>query len=283
MKTTPSAASPALRECPFPIPHQTPPNHRYSLGQRCLSFYHDLWYRLSERIRWSRTPCHETPAHRLTGLASWQTARIEALQARYGVTFESHYGQQTALANYAYLDVLEQAWRAMDRPSPQEGLVTDVGCANFWYARTLHNFFRPARLTGVDLEGFRLYPSGYSRYDAASGYVADLPHTAFVVADYCRVNEPVDVITAWFPFVTPGPVLAWRLPLALFCPELLFSSIARNLIGGGTFFMVNQGPDEAAIAAGYCRQAGLHSQGQWTHPQPLRERPHPPVASWWGH
>ncbi len=63
-------------------------------------------------------------------------------------------------------------------------------------------------LTGVDLEGFRLYPTGYSRYDFATGYAADLPHTAFVVADYCEVNAPVDVITAWFPFVTPAPVLA---------------------------------------------------------------------------
>ena len=124
------------------------------------------------------------------------------------------------------LDLLEQAWTSLNRQPRQGGLVTDVGCANFWYARTLHTFFRPAMLTGVEFEGFRLYPTGYSRYDSATGYVADLPHTAFVVADYCEVKEPVDVITAWVPFVTP--VLAWRLPLTLVCPERLFTSIARN-------------------------------------------------------
>ncbi len=240
-----------------------------------------MWYRLSERVRWSRRPYHEVPIGRLTELAPWQETCIDALQARYGISFESYYGAHTSLANYAYLDLLDRAWTSTDRPPPLGGIVTDVGCANFWYARTLHAFFRPARLTGADVEGFRLYPSGYSRYDAASGYIADLPRTSFVVANYCEVDDQADVITAWFPFVTPAPVLAWRLPLTIFSPERMFARIERNLAPKGTFFMVNQGTDEAAIAAAYCRRAGLRPQGQWIHPHPLRARPHPPVASWW--
>ena len=258
-----------------------PSSSRYSLGQRCRSLYHALWFGLSERIRWSRKPYHEVPVGRLTDLETWQSACIESLQARYGVCFESRYGRHTSLANYAYLDLLDQAWTATDRPIPTGGLVTDVGCANFWYAQTLHRFFQPAKLTGVDVEGFRLYPTGYSRYDAAAGYVANLPQTSFVTADYCEMDEQMDVITAWFPFVTPAPVLAWRLPLTVFSPERLFARIARNLSVGGTLFMVNQGTDEADVAAAYCRRAGLRSQGRWVHPRPLRPRPHPPVASWW--
>ena len=73
--------------------------------------------------------------------------------------------------------------------------------------------------------------------------------TSFVVVDYCEVDEQVDVITVWFPFVTPTPGLAWRLPLTVFSPERLFARIARNLAAGGTFFMVNQGTDEADVAA----------------------------------
>lgn len=42
----------------------------------------------------------------------------------------------------------------------------------------------------------------------------------------------------------------------MFSPERLFARIARNLSVGGTLFMVNQGTDEADVAAGYCRQAG---------------------------
>lgn len=281
MPTTPPVTFHAPRLVQAPAPSPSSPNHRYSLGQRCRSLYHALWFGLSERIRWSRKPYHEVPVGRLTDLETGQSACIESLQARYGVCFESRYGRHTSLANYAYLDLLDQAWAAADRPVPTGGLVTDVGCANFWYAQTLHRFFRPAKLTGVDVEGYRLYPTGYSRYDAAAGYVADLPQTSFVTVDYCEMDEQVDVITAWFPFVTPTPVLAWRLPLTVFSPERLFASIARNLAAGGTLFMVNQGTDEADVAAGYCRQAGLRSQGCWVHPRPLRPRPHPPVASWW--
>ena len=281
MPTTPPVTFHAPRLVQAPAPSPSSPNHRYSLGQRCRSLYHALWFGLSERIRWSRKPYHEVPVGRLTDLETWQSACIESLQAHYGACFESHYERHTSLANYAYLDLLDQAWTAAGRPVPTGGLVTDVGCANFWYAQTLHRFFRPAKLTGVDVEGFRLYPTGYSRYDAAAGYVADLPQTSFVTVDYCEMDEQVDVITAWFPFVTPTPVLAWRLPLTVFSPERLFARIARNLAAGGTLFMVNQGTDEADVAAGYCRQAGLRSQGCWVHPRPLRPRPHPPVASWW--
>lgn len=258
-----------------------PPDDHYSLLQRCRSLYHELWFRLSERIRWSRQPYHEKPIGCLAGLTSWQIARINELQVRYDLRFETHYGQHTALANYAYLDLLHQAWTNTNRPVPQGGVVADVGCANFWYARTLHAFFRPATLTGVDVEGFRLYPTGYSRYDAARGYIAGLSQTSFLVANYCEVETKADVITAWFPFVTPSPVLAWRLPLTVFSPERLFDRIARNLTSQGLFFMVNQGSDEAAIAADYGRRAGLRLVDRWVHPRPLRTRPHPPVVSWW--
>lgn len=118
-------------------------------------------------------------------------------------------------------------------------------------------------------------------YDAACGYIAQLPQASFLVANYCKVESPTDVITAWFPSVTLSPILAWRLPLTVFSPERLFRRIACNLTAQGLFFMVNQGAEEAAIAASYCRTAGLHFLGQWVHSRPLRARPHPPVASRW--
>ena len=186
-----------------------PPSHyHFSVGQRCGSLYHRVWYRIFERLRWSKKPYYEDPIGRLPELAPWQTDCIARLQARYEVAFESHYGQDTTLVNYAYLDLLDQAWAATGRLLGHGGHVTDVGCANCWYARTLHGFFRSAKLTGVELEGFRLYPTGQSRYDAASGYIAAFPGSTFVVGDYGERDEQADVITAWFPFVTPAPVLS---------------------------------------------------------------------------
>jgi hypothetical protein len=43
--------------------------------------------------------------------------------------------------------------------------------------------FPPAKLTGVEVEGFRLYPTGHSRYDTAAGYIAALSYTCFVVGN----------------------------------------------------------------------------------------------------
>ena len=81
-----------------------------------------MWYRLSERVRWSRRPYHEVPIGRLTELAPWQETCIDALQARYGISFESYYGAHTSLANYAYLDLLDRAWTSTDRPPPLGGM-----------------------------------------------------------------------------------------------------------------------------------------------------------------
>ena len=36
--------------------------------------------------------------------------------------------------------------------------------------------------------------------------------------------KPADLITAWFPFLTPAAILAWRLPLSLLAPERLFAA-----------------------------------------------------------
>ncbi len=93
------------------------------------------------------------------------------------------------------------------------------GAASFWYAAPLRAFFRPRRLLGVDVEGFRL--------------------------------------TAWFPFGTPAAILAWRLPLSLLQPECLFRQIHHNLRPDGLFVMINHGIGEAALAAELCIAARL--------------------------
>jgi hypothetical protein len=78
------------------------------------------------------------------------------LRSRYQVQFELHMTAATSLNNYEYLDILDRAWCLSGLPRPEGGELCDVGCASFWYAATLHAFFRPRRLLGVDVEGFRL-------------------------------------------------------------------------------------------------------------------------------
>ena len=263
------------------LPLMVAPPPGYSLLQRLRSGYHAFWYWLGDGLEWSRGLYQERPVGQLIQLSGSQQARIASLRRQFDVRFEQHCAAQTTLKSYDYLDILDQAWTAWGKPRPVGGVVHDVGASNFWYARALHAFFLPSALTGVEVEGHRIYYNGYSRHDYAQGYVRDLPQTSFVVADYAQFEQPADTIVAWYPFVTPAPVLAWRMPLTFFAPRALFARIARNLNPSGVFVMVNQGPEEADTAAEHCRQAGLQFESSCELRATLRRRRVPPVVSWW--
>ena len=217
----------------------------YSLLQRLRSLRHGFWYGVSERIHWSRGAFEETPARELCSVDREQGERIAALRSRYQVQFELRLSAATSTRNYEYLDLLDRGWANLGRPRPKGGALCDVGCASFWYA------------------------------DA-------LPNARFVVGDYAEFREPADIITAWFPFLTPASILAWRLPLSLLKPERLFRQIQHNLGPKGIFFMVNHGSAEMDLAAQWCDAAGLRLAGRWSELGPLnRHRLSPPVLSWW--
>ena len=252
-----------------------------SFQQRVRSHYHAFWYHLGERLAWSRGIYRERPAQTLQDLNGVQYERIASLQRRFRVRFEQRATQATALRQYDYLDLLDQGWSALRLPNSTGGTLHDIGASNFWYAPVLHTFFRPARLIGVEVEGHRMYINGYSRHDYAQGYIQDLPNTEFHIQDYRGYRSPADIITAWYPFVTPAPVLAWRLPLSLFAPQTLFSQVARNLQPHGLFLMMNQGRDEATIAASWCRKIGLVRYGSCELRSSLRPRLPAPILSCW--
>jgi len=264
------------------LPIEAPlPQARYSFSQRFLSGYHALWYRLSEGLKWSRGLYRETPVGHLTQFSGKRLARVAVLQRRFDVRFEQQYAVMTAIKSYDYLDILDQAWTFLGKPRPVGGVMHDVGASNFWYARALHAFFSPASLTGVKVEGYRIYSNGYSRWDYAQGYVADLPRTSFKVYDYTQYTDSVDTIIAWFPFVSAAPVLAWRMPLRVLSPHTLFGRVAENLSPGGLFVMVNQGREEAMIAFDRCRRAGLRFENSCKVRSTVRPRRIPPFVSWW--
>ena len=257
------------------------PSLRGSFQQRVRSHYHAFWYHLGERFAWSRGIYRERPAEELHDLSGVQYERIASLQRRFRIRFEQRATQATALRQYDYLDLLDQGWSALRLPRSTGGTVQDIGSSNFWYAPTLYTFFRPTKLIGVEVEGHRMYINGYSRHDYAQGYIQDLSNTEFHVQDYRRYCSPAHIITAWYPFVTPAPVLAWRLPLSLLSPLVLFSQVARNLQPHGLFLMVNQGREEATTAASWCGKVGLISCGSCDLRSSLRPRLPLPVLSCW--
>lgn len=211
-----------------------------------------------------------------------QAQRIAALQKGYQVRFETRMSASTSLSNYEYLDILDRAWSASGARAPDARVVCDVGSASFWYAATLNAFFRPQRLIGIEVEGHRLFRDGRTRIDYAAGYTEREGNAEFVVADYLSYDEPADVITAWFPFLTPNAILAWRLPLSLLRPQRLFRRIHHNLKPGGLFLMVNHGPQEAGLAADWCTAENLELMWRDVPAQVLgAPRMAPPVVSCW--
>jgi hypothetical protein len=256
----------------------------YSFFQRLRSLRHGFWFGVSERIRWTRGTFQETPARELCSVNPEQAERITALRDRYQVQFELEMNAATSRRNYEYLDLLDRGWASVELDRPVGGELCDIGCASFWYAATLQTFFHPQRMVGVDVEGHRLFSDGRSRIDYATGYLAHLPNSRFVIADYAAFRQPADVITAWFPFLTATALLAWRLPLSLLAPEKLFRQIQHNLRPQGLFFMVNHGLAEAELAAQWCDAAGLSLTARWTDAGILSDhRMSPPVLSWWRH
>jgi SAM-dependent methyltransferase len=243
---------------------------------------HRFWYGVSERVRWSRGAFHEIPARDLPTLPFEQAQRIAALRSRYQVQFELRMNSATALNNYEYLDILDRAWAGTGLTPPAGGILCDIGCASFWYAATLQVFFSPRELVGVEVEGYRLFRDGRTRIDYASGYLADTANARFVVADYRRCDLPADVITAWFPFISPTAILAWRLPLSLLAPAELLQRVYHNLRSGGLFVMVNHGAIEAAEAAALCMATGLKRVFWLAEPAVLSyRRPSPAILTCW--
>jgi hypothetical protein len=221
------------------------------------SAYHGFWFAVSERTARVRGPRPEVPAGRLPRVQAATERRIDELRARYDVAFEGRLGARSALQNYEYLDWLDAAFAAWAVPPPRGGELHDVGCGGFAYALALHRYFAPARLVGIDIEGHRRLRGGVNRRERVLGHFDGLPGAEFVVADYTHWSRRADLVTAFFPFVTPRPVLAWRLPLSLLQPDALFTSVRANLGTSGRLLMANQSLAEHTIAAAYASAAGL--------------------------
>lgn len=254
-----------------------------SLTDRLRSGYHRFWYEASQALRWSRGTFRGEPPGALNELSPSQRDRIQELVSGYGTRFELRYAAETALLNYAYLDLLDRARRELTWTVPTKQHTCDLGSAHFAYAAALHTFFRPKTLTGVEVDGHRLYCNGRSRIDYARGHIQDLSNTEYVTADYRQYTKPADIITGWYPFVTPKPLLAWRLPLSLFDPAAVFAQIAKNLRIGGLFIMINHSTTEAKIARSLLEGVGLVCTNQYVHEIPLRPRTPYPVLTLWHH
>ena len=232
-------------------------------------------------MKWSKPHFEEPVAGTLQNLPSQQINRIRQLQSNYQVAFEGQLRQSLALTNYLYLDLLDRARQHFQWQVAPGAHIVDVGSQHFYYASALHAFFQPQALTGIELEGYRIYQDGHSRVDYAMAHIRNLPNTQYRVMDFCDFNEEVDGLTCFYPFFEPNALVRWRLPLKVFRPELLARTMARVLKVNGVVFMVNRGETEGGRARQLLAASGLKLVGQCTFPNPLIDWNGPPWISLW--
>lgn len=240
-----------------------------------------FFFRCRNRFRLGRKHYVEKPAEALPALSEIQQEIIGGLKERYGVCFEKSLNAGNALENYHLLDLLDRFPKIPPWPLPHHLAILDVGSKNFYYASTLHHFFKPAKLTGLEIDAYRIYRDWQTRLSYARYYIRDLPEVSYEVGDFMDWSGEVNVVLFFFPFVVPDPLVNWGLPLTLFKPKELFVKASRVLKPKGYLFMVNHGEEEFEAAKTLALEAGFAPRGFRNHADGLLTRSIPPQVSLW--
>ncbi len=133
----------------------------------------------------------------------------------------------------------------------------DVGTADWDYVFALHGFLQQRAhsssaslaLTGLEIDGYGIYPDGYSRADYAQAYVALLQdsHVQMHFEDALKASPPPqDLVTCFFPFILPYQILAWGMPLSHLKPQALLSRQAGWVKPGGHWLIFTHAEEERA-------------------------------------
>lgn len=252
-----------------------------SLELRLQAFKNALFFPLRRRLRWGRRQYRERPVGKLVGLSPEQSARIAALEQRFGLRWPQCFDRANCLENYALLEQCVRAARQFNWTWPRDERVLDVGSKNFYYAAVLHALCAPARLTGVELDGYRIYHDGHTRASYAAHYIAALSGTDYRVQDVCEFAEPINGAFCFYPFVVAEPLIRWGLPASALKPEKILTHVAALIRSGGWLWMTNQFDDEWTIARQILQDAGLQCIGQVQDADCLLPRYTQPWVSAW--
>lgn len=225
--------------------------------QNIHSALNHFFFFLRSHFKLSKSGYTEIPARENFKTNEIQKRKITNLKKIFSVHFEEQFNQIHALENYNYLDLLFHAFEAAKISIPRNASVIDVGSKNFSYAAALHAFFHPENLTGIEIDAYKLYHDGHSRYDYARYFSNQLPNTFYLAEDFCRLNLNADIITCFYPFVFIEPLLAWTLPIKHFKPAEIFNRMAKCLNKHGLLVLVSQGDDEAEKAKDLTKKSGL--------------------------
>jgi hypothetical protein len=160
------------------------------------------------------------------------------------------------------VECLEKAHEGIGPPEPASPgaplRAADAGSQDWHYVFGLERWLarpgggkpRPVDLTGVELDGHGIYADFHSRKDYGEAYAAQTgnPAVRYVVSDFLKWKaEGLDVVTAFYPFVTRYALLLWGLPLRFYAPERFVAHAAAMLRPGGRLIVFNHTDEEHGI------------------------------------
>lgn len=220
----------------------------------------ELAYGLRAALRWQRG-APPLPDEDKAGLfahldpedAARAAADAQALHDRYDL--RALRAASTALVyaeNLALLRLLERLAGDVELPA-EELLAVDVGCGDFRYATALqrwlahHGAPRRVGLRGIERDAYGIYRDGRSRADHGRAHAALAGDgVRFEVGDGCRLPPGcADVVTMFYPFLLPYPLLCWGAPLHHYRPRRLLAAAVAALRPGGLLLVANQTRREA--------------------------------------
>lgn len=226
--------------------------------QRLQSVWNRLWLGWRNRLQWQRAAYHEPPEPKsdlFTGRPDAESLleREADLLARYDLAnLHRQAGRLRYLESLTFLSHAEAllpfdspVWEV---PTPLTWL--DVGAKNWGYVDGLYALLKARRgsafeLTGLELDGWRIYHDFHSRADYARAYIADKPEARYLVGDVLQHTDTYDVVSCFLPFVFLEPCLAWGLPAEAFQPVRFLQHMAQRVNPGGVLLLVNQDATEA--------------------------------------
>lgn len=202
---------------------------------------------------------------------------VERLTARYHLAdFSDALYAKEIKENYFYLAMLDEAFHQSHAAFPPSINAADIGPSSWFYVRALiaaltwYNTSSPraVRLTGYEVDAFRLFADFHTRKDHALGNMQGLSNVEYIDRGFGVQPETYDLVTLFFPFVFKKDHLQWGLPLNLFDPVGLNVSAWRSLRSGGLMIIVNQGKDEHRAQIKMLEDAGISITAAF-HMEPL--------------
>ncbi len=169
----------------------------------------------------------------LERLNAEELARYHALAETYDLSaIGSTCTATEAFQSLDRLDLLDQHIG----PTPPGGL--DVGALNWTYLPALMAF-KPGPWDGVELDGYQRYVSMDTRAAQGQHRAEQFEDATYRVKSIMEVTGQWGLVTWFFPYVTPGPLVSAGLPDRFFDPIRMLEHVWSLVAPGGTLFVMN--------------------------------------------